>query len=137
MTPADRLVEALRKFQRLYDARYAVGELPEPRTTDYAVSQTQADLRDAIKSARDALAAYDAAPRPQPLSEEQTGVMQLPPLTDLMYHACRGSEYEFSSGGPETITGYLDDSMLDEIWEQINTALRVASNRAHGITAKD
>jgi hypothetical protein len=53
-------------------------------------------------------------------------VLQLPPLTDIMYHAVRGSEYEFTSGGPESITGYMDDGMLDEIWDHINTALRIA-----------
>lgn len=53
-------------------------------------------------------------------------VMQLPPLTEVMYHAVRGMEYEFSLGGPESVTGYIDDNMLDDIWEQINTALRCA-----------
>ena len=53
--------------------------------------------------------------------------MQLPPLTDVMYHACRGIEYEFTAGGPSSVIGYFDDDMLDEIWEQINTALRCSS----------
>ena len=63
----------------------------------------------------------DARPAPEPVAW-----LQLPPLTEVMYHAVRGSEYEFSSGGPESVTGYFDDGMLDEIWENINTALRVA-----------
>ena len=53
-------------------------------------------------------------------------LLQLPPLTDVMYHACRGSEYVFSSGGPDSVTGYFNDEMLDELWENINTALRCA-----------
>ena len=58
-------------------------------------------------------------------------VLQLPPLTDLMYHAVRGSEYHFSSGGTESVIGYLDDDCLDEIWDNINTALRCAQVKAH------
>lgn len=63
--------------------------------------------------------------------------MQLPPLTDLMYHAVRGSEYHFTSGGENAVVGYLDDDCLDDIWDNINTALRVAgvktSERADGV----
>jgi hypothetical protein len=55
---------------------------------------------------------------------------QLPPLTDAMYHAVRGSEYNFSLGGAASITGYLDDDCLDEIWDNINTALRAQWNAA-------
>lgn len=53
---------------------------------------------------------------------------QLPPLTDKMYHAVRGAEFEFSGGGPSSVMGYLNDDCLDEIWENINTALRVSAN---------
>jgi len=53
---------------------------------------------------------------------------QLPPLTDLMYHAVRGLEFEFTAGGPYSVIGYFDDDMLDSIWSAINTALRVTPN---------
>ena len=52
---------------------------------------------------------------------------QLPPLTDSMYHAVRGLELEFSSGGPESVSGSINDDVLDEIWDAINTAMRVTS----------
>lgn len=52
---------------------------------------------------------------------------QLPPLTDAMYHAARGLELEFTSGGPETVKGSISDEVLDEIWDAINTALRTGS----------
>lgn len=55
--------------------------------------------------------------------------LQLPPLTDVMYHAVRGSEYDFTDGGPHTVTGYLNDDCLDEIWDNINTALRCQGNK--------
>lgn len=51
---------------------------------------------------------------------------QLPPLTDVMYHAVRGLELEFTSGGPEAVRGSIDDGTLEWIWEAINTALRVS-----------
>lgn len=49
----------------------------------------------------------------------------LPPLTDAMYHAVRGLELDFSTSGPDTVTGSINDDVLDDIWEAINTALRV------------
>ena len=51
---------------------------------------------------------------------------QLPPLTDVMYHAVRGLELEFTSGGPDAVRGSIDDGTLEWIWEAINTALRVS-----------
>ena len=51
---------------------------------------------------------------------------QLPPLTDVMYHAVRGLELEFTSGGPDAVIGSIDDGALEWIWDAINTALRVA-----------
>ena len=59
--------------------------------------------------------------------ENQVGSNELPPLTDAMYHAARGLELEFTSGGPETVKGSINDEVLDEIWDAINTALRVGS----------
>lgn len=56
--------------------------------------------------------------------------LQLPQLTDVMYHAVRGSEYDFTDGGPHTVTGYLNDDCLDEIWDNINTALRCQGNKS-------
>ena len=53
------------------------------------------------------------------------GTDGLPPLTDAMYHAVRGLELEFSNGGPDSVKGSIDDDVLDEIWEAINTAMRV------------
>jgi len=53
-------------------------------------------------------------------------LLQLPPLTDAMYHAVRGLELEFSSGGPESVMASINDETLDEIWDAINTALRTS-----------
>ena len=47
------------------------------------------------------------------VAQPSTTYLQLPPLTDVMYHAARGLES-------------IDDDALDNIWESINTALRVA-----------
>ena len=55
---------------------------------------------------------------------------QLPPLTDAMYHAVRGYEYHFTSGGEHCVMGYVDDDMLDELWDAINTALKAQANAA-------
>lgn len=54
---------------------------------------------------------------------------QLPPLTDVMYHAVRGMEFTFS-GQQQSVEGCLNDDCLDEIWDAINTALRVQSRTA-------
>lgn len=51
--------------------------------------------------------------------------LQLPPLTDIMYNAVRGSEYHFGRG-ETTVAGHLDDDCLDQIWDNINTALRTS-----------
>lgn len=67
------------------------------------------------------------APKP---SGEREAVLQLPPLTDAMYWAVRGTEITVSSGGSDDVTFSLDDDTLDEIWEAINTALRVQPNAA-------
>lgn len=63
---------------------------------------------------------------PERLMVEPTA--QLPPLTDAMYHAAQGLELEFSSGGPESVIGYINDEVLDDIWDAINTALRVSTH---------
>ncbi len=70
--------------------------------------------------------------------EAQTNAapLQLPPLTDLMYHAVRGIEYHFGHG-ETTVVGYLDDDCLDEIWENINTALRVSATPKLAIGGHD
>ncbi len=49
---------------------------------------------------------------------------QLPQLTDAMYHAVRGLVLEFRHGA-DGFVGTINDDALDEIWEAINTALRV------------
>lgn len=91
-----------------------------PYTDDCMGARVKATIRAALAS-RDAELAKLRQGEPVAIA-----VLQLPPLTDIMYHAVRGFEYEFTSGGPESITGYMDDDMLDEIWDHINTALRVA-----------
>ena len=58
--------------------------------------------------------------------EEVASPKQLPPLTDAMYHAVRGLELEFGRG-EESCMGIINDEVLDDIWEAINTALRVQS----------
>ena len=60
--------------------------------------------------------------RPENVTDK---ILQLPPLTDVMYHACRGIEFYFGSG-EDIFTGSLSDECLDEIWDNINTALRCA-----------
>ena len=91
MTPADRLAKCAR-------ARLL------PRLTE-------GEARKAEEALRAALAAYDAAPRPQPLSEEQ--------IRECMTYA----------DWPPQMMSYLVMHKLQQFARAIE--------RAHGITAKD
>jgi len=112
MTTADKL---------LRDATNAIADLrsvlcdPEGNAS---INGSVGDLA-IIEGSLQRIEAYLATPR-------SATPMQLPPLTDIMYHAVRGSEYHFTSGGESMVVGYLNDDCLDEIWDNINTALRVA-----------
>jgi len=75
--------------------------------------------------------------RAGPGEQPSEAALQLPPLTDVMYSAFRGYELEVTTGGDESTTVYLDDSVLDEIWDNINTALRVSATPAIAVAAVD
>lgn len=51
----------------------------------------------------------------------------LPKLTDAMYHAARGCEIVIElTFGPAFVL-HVTDELLEEIWDAINTALRVGA----------
>lgn len=113
---------------------------PEKRTGIYADQRSDGDALDAemyryikenappegvtVKFLKDGLRITWGLLSASEIDEPQT--QQLPPLTDVMYHAVRGSEYTFS-GAQGCVMGYLNDECLDEIWDNINTALRCAA----------
>ena len=62
-------------------------------------------------------------------NETNSPADHLPPLTERMYHAARGVSFEVNDG---EYTCHVTDEMLDDIWENINTAERVGSRDAGG-----
>ena len=100
---------------------------PEPVALPITYAEMAKRSKDHWDNARKKLeGSPESAREPQGDAE----ILQLPPLTDLMYHAVRGSEYHFTSGGAHTVAASLNDDCLDEIWDAINTALRVGGVRS-------
>ena len=109
----DQIVSRNQEISRLK------GELDEANTKGHAAIRLAMDAEERERRLKIRLGiAMGAACNEPP---------QLPPLTDAMYHAVRGLDLEFTSGGPESVKGSINDDVLDEIWGAINTALRVGS----------